>query len=655
MGQATSDSMVGKTIAGKFKILAKLGRGGMGAVYKAEHTHLDRVIALKLLHSHLAKDEEYLKRFQREARTACKIRHPNVITLHDYGIEEGHPYLAMEFIEGQTLKQILKDEGTLSLDRVFNIVSQICSALAEAHGNNIIHRDLKPDNIMITERRDGTAWAQVLDFGISKVLQAEPSTELTQAGTIFGSPRYMAPEQGLEKSIDTRADLYSLGVMTYEMLTKKYPIEANTMMETLVKVVHEDPIPIKEANPDVFIDDRISQPIMRLLERDADKRYQKVEDFFEDFEKAYYAVTGKTKPSTFFTRPIGIALAATSFLLAGSALYLTSREDRSPRVVEEQAYLKELEQLRREKEEELAKVAKLAEERKKEAFAAALDAEKRRQLEQIELEQLIEIRKEVEAAAALAEEKRQEALEAATRAESEKTAAEQAAVLAAQEADAFRAVRQAEEKKAEEYSAQAERANTLAEQKRLEAMAALKQAESRRKQLEQEAMLAKSEVDNLRGLREEEERKAEQLRKEAELAEKLAAEKQLEAKKAAERAAQNEQRAASAEQRAEELKKQTAKMAPANTSSDTKSQKLIEEQRKLDAQKAALEAERQKLEQLKLKREQEAKRLKALRAAQEEAARKAQAAEEAKQAEEEAEHDDRDKRRRMPRQGKRRF
>lgn len=654
MSQTKSDSMVGKTIAGKFKILAKLGRGGMGAVYKAEHTHLDRVIALKLLHAHLANDDEYLKRFQREARTACKIRHPNVITLHDYGVEEGHPYLAMEFIEGKTLKQILKEEGTLSLDRVFNITTQICSALAEAHGNNIIHRDLKPDNIMITDRRDGTSWAQVLDFGISKVIQTEPSTELTQAGTIFGSPRYMAPEQGLEKKVDTRADLYSLGVMIYEMLTKKYPIEAKTMMETLVKAVHEDPIPLKTANPQVHIDDRINAPVMRLLERDPEKRYQRVEDFFADFEEAYYAVTGKTKPHTFFTRPAGIALAATAFILAGTALYYTGRSPGNPRVAEEQAYLEELKQLRREKEAELAKVAELAEQRKQAALAAALDAEKRRQLEQIELDQLIEIRKEVEQAAAKAEQKRTEALEAAKLAESEKEAAEQAAVLAGQEAAAFREVRQAEERKAEEYSAQAERATALAEQKHAEALAALKQAEARRKQLQQEALLAKSEVANLKQLREQEQRKAENLKHEAELAEKLAQEKQAEAELAAKRAAENEKRAASAQQRAEELKKQTAKLSP-NTTTPPHSKKLAEEQQKLKAQQAALAAEREKLEKLRLKREQEAKRLNALRAAQEEAARKAKLAEEARQAEEKAEQEEHERRRRMPRQGKRRF
>lgn len=654
MTQTSSDPLLGRTIAGKFKILERLGRGGMGTVYKAEHTYLDRVIALKLLHSHLASDDEYLKRFQREARTACKIRHPNVITLHDYGIEEGHPYLAMEFIEGRTLKQILKDEGALSLDRVFIIVSQICSALAEAHAANIIHRDLKPDNIMITERKDGTTWAQVLDFGISKVIHGGPHTELTQAGTIFGSPRYMAPEQGLEKNVDTRADLYSLGVMIYEMFSQRYPIEAATLMETLVKAVHEDPIPLKDANPAIKIDERINNVVMKLLERDPDKRYQTAEDFMRDFESAYYSITGKDRPQrSFFARPAGALLAIAAFSLAAAAFYVSMREPDNSRIIEEQAYIKELEQLKRAKEAELAEVARLAEERKKAALAAALDAEKRKQLEQLELDQILELKHEAEEAAKVAEEKRQEALEAAKLAENEKAASEQAAVLAAQEADAFRAVREAEARKAEEYALQAERASALAERKRAEAVAALKEAESKRVELEQEAELAKSEVEELRERRMKEQERAEELRLEAERAEKLAATRKAEAQRAAERAAQNEERAKAAQLRAEELKQQTATLKQPEPTA--KSAKLIEEERRLKEQQAALAAERKKLEQLRVRREQEAKRLQALRTAQEEAERRAEAEQRAKEEAAAAEAAETENRRRLPRQGKRRF
>lgn len=641
MEPKSADEFVGKTISGKYTIQERLGRGGMGSVYKARHSFLDRTVAVKVLHSHLALDEEYFTRFKREAQTACKIRHPNVITLHDYGVEDGFPYLAMEYIEGKTLKQVLKEEGPLSLERVHEIVKQLCSALSEAHANKIIHRDLKPDNVMITSRSDGSVWTQVLDFGISKVIQTGSETELTQAGTIFGSPRYMAPEQGLGDPIDTRADLYSLGVMIYEMLSLKYPINAGTVMETLVKAVHEDPVPLKDANPEVKIPPAVSDAVMGLLNRNRDKRFQTADEFFRVFDDAVAEALGRVSSSTRSKIFAGVGLLAV-LVLSFAVWKLSNRKLADQLTEENQEYLAELEELKKEKERELAEVSRLAEERKQEVLEAALDAEKRKQLEEIELEQLIELKERTQSAMLLADKKREEALAAANLALEKKDQAENAALLAAQEADAFKLVREAEEERASEFRLQAERASSVAEQKRAEAAKVLADMEREVASAQAEAESAQSEATSYKTLREMEEKRALALRKEAEDAELIAKARAEEAEQALRRATLNEKRAQEARERA---KKFNASVPPPTVA---KKNPALDAQRK--SHQAELAAERQKLEELRAKKRAEEQRLEALRLSRE--------AEERKQAEEVEEVEvegEKVKRRRFPRQGKRRF
>ncbi len=238
--------LVGKVLANKYEILELVGKGGMSVVYKAKHTGMGKIFAVKLLHLHLADDEISQKRFKQEAQASSNLNHPGIVSVHDYG-EDFHnmPYLVMDYIEGPSLSEILKESGNLSLERFLSIMQQVTSALAHAHASGIVHRDLKPSNIMIT-RAEGKEQAKIVDFGIAKVLSQsnEGAQQLTQTGEIFGSPLYMSPEQCSGSIIDQRTDIYALGCVMYEALSGKLPHKGNTVIETMHKHVNEQPPPL---------------------------------------------------------------------------------------------------------------------------------------------------------------------------------------------------------------------------------------------------------------------------------------------------------------------------------------------------------------------------------------------------------------------------
>jgi serine/threonine-protein kinase len=238
------DPLVGQTIKGTYLIQQKIGGGGMGDVYKAIHTKLDSPVALKIVKPALLGHTSMVHRFQREARAASKLHHPNVVAVTDFGqSDDGMLFMVMEYVAGKSLAQVIADDAPISERRVVHIASQILSALAEAHANQILHRDLKPENVMIERRRDVRDSVKVLDFGIAKVLAAGAgASTLTQAGLVCGTPGYMSPEQLRGGDVDVRSDLFSLGVVLYEMLTHKLPFDAQTPMEMLHKHLSE-PIP----------------------------------------------------------------------------------------------------------------------------------------------------------------------------------------------------------------------------------------------------------------------------------------------------------------------------------------------------------------------------------------------------------------------------
>ncbi len=236
----STDRMVDRVIKGKYKIVKKLGQGGMGAVYLGEQLGIGHRVALKFLKSEFSTDAEIARRFLNEAKSYARVAHPNAVTFHDFGQDdEGNLFIAMEYCEGVDLKKTLAEAGRLPMIEAIEVVLQVADVLANAHEKGVIHRDLKPENIMIRRGIRGVH-AKVLDFGIARLMDA--GTKLTVAGAIAGTPRYMSPEQVEGKEVDLRADIYSLGIVLYESLTGRQPFDGTTISEILRKQVLE-PLP----------------------------------------------------------------------------------------------------------------------------------------------------------------------------------------------------------------------------------------------------------------------------------------------------------------------------------------------------------------------------------------------------------------------------
>jgi serine/threonine protein kinase len=250
MGPPT-DPFLGRTLKGVYFIQQKIGDGGMGLVYKAVHVELDAPFAVKILRGSLLSDPGVVGRFQREARAASRLHHPNVVAVTDFGqTEDGVLFMVMEHVTGKNLARVIADEAPISERRVVFIGAQILSALAEAHASQILHRDLKPENVMVETRRDTSDSIKVLDFGIAKVLMAgSPATTLTRAGLVVGTPGYMSPEQLTGDDLDPRSDLYSVGVVLYEMLTGKLPHAAKTPIHMARLLATEPPPPPSGSRP----------------------------------------------------------------------------------------------------------------------------------------------------------------------------------------------------------------------------------------------------------------------------------------------------------------------------------------------------------------------------------------------------------------------
>lgn len=306
-GTKKGDLFIGKTIGEKYRVIEKLGDGGMGSVYKAEHLLMSRNVALKVLRRSLADDsenDEFVRRFQGEARTASKISHPNAITIHDFGLEGDTPYLVMELNEGKSLKSILAETGALPLSRICTIMRQVCDAVDEAHAYGIVHRDLKPDNIMISQKRDGSDYAVVLDFGIAKILGGgggDKDSAMTKTGAVIGTPKYMSPEQVIARELDGRSDIYSLGIILFEMLTGEVPFEADSAMQLMIRHVNEVPTPVRELKPSLGISQAIESVVAKALEKEQANRHQTVVEFIEELEAAANGTSASSSSDVFLS------------------------------------------------------------------------------------------------------------------------------------------------------------------------------------------------------------------------------------------------------------------------------------------------------------------------------------------------------------------
>jgi len=281
--------LVGRTVGERYRILGRIGEGGMGTVYLCEHIALGKRMAVKVLRPEFSRDEELLRRFQHEARAASQIGQENIIDVFDFGhTAEGSAYFVMEALEGESLGRILTREGPMSLQRALPILMQICRALGAAHQRGIVHRDLKPENVFVVRREDGADFVKVLDFGISKSALASEAKRLTRAGSIIGTPEYMSPEQAAATSVDHRSDIYGFGVVAYEMLTGRLPFQGETPLATLLKHQSEAPLPPSRLRQDLPVD--VETLIMRALVKKPEGRQQSMAEVAADLTRAMAAI-----------------------------------------------------------------------------------------------------------------------------------------------------------------------------------------------------------------------------------------------------------------------------------------------------------------------------------------------------------------------------
>jgi eukaryotic-like serine/threonine-protein kinase len=299
------------TSVGNYRLDRILGRGGMGTVYSGEHIYIKKPVAVKILHPQFARYQEAIHRFLREARAASAINHPNIVDVTDFGIlTDGPVYFVMEFLEGKSLEDVIEREGAVELHRALNIANQIALALEAAHTHGIIHRDLKPDNIMllkrpgrrdlvrmtpdqswITEREESYDFVKILDFGIAKSLIPDELSAETVQGAVFGTPEYMSPEAARGEEVDLRADVYSLGVILFDMLCGRPPFEAAQSSEVLAMHIHKQPPAPREFAPHREITDMAEQVMLKAMQKDPARRYQDMVEFRRDLEGAYGSIS----------------------------------------------------------------------------------------------------------------------------------------------------------------------------------------------------------------------------------------------------------------------------------------------------------------------------------------------------------------------------
>jgi eukaryotic-like serine/threonine-protein kinase len=302
------DPFIGRELlSGQFRVLEKVGTGGMGSVYKAEQPAMNRMVAIKILHPKLAGRKDLTSRFRREARAMSQLTHPNTVKVFMYGEleDDGSLYIVMEMLEGRNLNQTVRKEGPLPADRAIPILIQVCGALQEAHDLGIVHRDLKPENIFLCKQGGITDYPKVLDFGLAKVTerQMQPgSVILTQEGMVFGTPEFMSPEQAQGKTLDARSDIYSLAVILYEVLTGKLPFSARTPMEYIQKHVTDAIIPLSERVPDRKFPKGLDEVLAKALQKQPDNRYQTAAEFGEAL-RSFGGAAAKALPSLGPTPP----------------------------------------------------------------------------------------------------------------------------------------------------------------------------------------------------------------------------------------------------------------------------------------------------------------------------------------------------------------
>jgi eukaryotic-like serine/threonine-protein kinase len=305
--QDDDDPRIGTVLMGQFELLATCGKGAMGTVYRAWQTPMDRQVAIKLLRPELIRDPAVVKRFDREARAVARIVHPNIVTFFLVGAtDDALPFVVMEYVDGPSLAQVVDAEPRFEPARALRIGRQITSALAEAHAEGIVHRDLKPANILLAQRRRTQDFVKVVDFGIAKVLRGEttnlratdPESRLTRTGAVFGTPHYLSPEQAAGAEVDHRADLYSLGVILYRLITGRLPFDG-TGIAVLIQHIQQALPPPREVFPQ--IDPRLERFLVKALEKDPNERFQSAEEMSDALDAVASEISGGNTAWTSFS------------------------------------------------------------------------------------------------------------------------------------------------------------------------------------------------------------------------------------------------------------------------------------------------------------------------------------------------------------------
>jgi serine/threonine protein kinase len=335
-------SLIGKVLNGKYKVLSLLGEGGMGVVYKVQHLILQNknIFALKILRSRFSTDDEFQTRFMREVEVTMELTHENIIQIRDFGMTEtGLLFFTMDYFPGRSLKSIIEENGILPTSRVVSILRQVALALREAHRAMVIHRDLKPDNILVEVLENGRERVRVLDFGIAKILENDDTAGGLTQGNLLGTPKYMAPEQVSGERTDTRADLYALGIIVYEMLVGRVPFATGTTRTMLMNHITATPPPFSVIRPDLEVPLALENLVFALLEKEPDARPADADAILEVLRTD--ATVRQTPPVGLIRRRkrARLAVAAVVIFAAGLTLehFIPWRQFLLPKVAAEQA------------------------------------------------------------------------------------------------------------------------------------------------------------------------------------------------------------------------------------------------------------------------------------------------------------------------------
>lgn len=277
--ETAKELMPGDLIAGKYEVVENLASGGMGSVYKALHRELGKYVAIKVLLVEKVVNDSVYRRFEREAKAAGSLSHPNIVAVYDYGLLSNRPFIVMELLNGVTLDDMLADNGTLDNPQFFSIFTQVFDALSHAHAHGLIHRDLKPSNIMLVKDGKDRQFVKIIDFGIAKFSNRKPeTTPITKPGQVFGSPLYMSPEQCVGEKLDQRSDIYSLGCVMYEALCGQPPFIGDSLLSTIYKHVNESPPPLEGQLGGRNIITGLDKVILKMLQKSPELRYQSAEE-----------------------------------------------------------------------------------------------------------------------------------------------------------------------------------------------------------------------------------------------------------------------------------------------------------------------------------------------------------------------------------------